>query len=221
MSSPCQWTVVSPAGDEIDQGGHAGVPQTLVDGRVMGDQLKDLQAPKGGAQHRLRIEVLHLGRAASSIGQLFGPIALQQEQAVRLKGGLHLVEQNASQGGRGELDEDAGHHVERFDRPGPGCQVGDLEVEGHAAFLRQALCLGLRHFRAVDGQNTQALLRQPNAVSPLAIGDRQGDLPRLQPRRLPRQKGVRFDAEYIGVLRIAPVPKIIRLAHPRVALQAT
>ena len=91
------------AGDEIDEGGHAGVPQALVDGRVVGGQLKDLQARKGGSQHRLSMEIFHLGGAASPIGQLLGPLALQQEQAPRFQGGLHLVEQNASQGGRGEL----------------------------------------------------------------------------------------------------------------------
>lgn len=66
------------SGDQIDQRRDAIVALALVDGRVMRPKFKDVHAAKGRLQHRFGVKVLRRRGPARTVGDLLGPVALQQ-----------------------------------------------------------------------------------------------------------------------------------------------
>src|SRR3974390_294705 len=74
-----------PARDEVDQRGHARVALAFLHLVVVLAQLEDIERGERLLQERRGVELLGLRRAAGTVSNLLGAIALQQEQPSRLE----------------------------------------------------------------------------------------------------------------------------------------
>ena len=83
---------------------------------------------------------------------------------------VSLEEENTlTQIGTGELHEDGNDQIELFFRPGPASQVHRIEIDARASLRRKLPRLLLRARRDASREDIEALLSQPNSVSPLPV----------------------------------------------------
>src|SRR5262245_31993902 len=77
---------------EVDQSGHPGMHGAFVDHAVMLADLDGGEIAEGRFEQASCIEILDLGRSARPVAELFGPVALHQQQPARLQRTLYSRE---------------------------------------------------------------------------------------------------------------------------------
>src|SRR5262245_12905680 len=132
--------LTSFAADEVDQSGHAGMPGAFIDHAVMLADLDGGEIAEGRFEQAPRIEILDLRWSTRPVVELFGPVALNQQQPARLQRTLYSHEDFVSERRIGELDEDCRDQVECGSRPPPLCEVRQLDPQVDAARRGQRAC---------------------------------------------------------------------------------
>src|SRR5665213_1560433 len=111
------------------------MPAAFVKQIIMGFEVQHLESGESVAQHRLGIEVVDLLRSAGTVTQLLRPIALQDDQAVRLHCLAHAPEDERPEIGAGELAENTSDDVEALAAPVPRRKIGTLRRQRGALVL--------------------------------------------------------------------------------------
>src|SRR5262245_2136966 len=132
--------LMSFAADKVDQGRHPGMPGAFVDHAVMLADLDGGEITEGRFEQASRIEILDLRWSTRPVAELFGPVALHQQQPARLQRTLYSRENFVSKRRIGELDEDRRDQVECGNRPPPLREVRQLDPQLDAARRGQRAC---------------------------------------------------------------------------------
>ncbi len=178
----------------------------FLDHVVMRAQMHDLHVRKGRAEQLLGIHVLDLRRTSGLVLELLRPVALQEEVAAAPHRAFEAVEKDGALGRRCELDEDGDDEIEAPALPVPGEEVRLLDRKAHAALGGKAPRFRERDFGEVHRQHIEPLLGKPDAVAPLAIGDRERRLPAAQQMPLRDEERIGLSAEEIVVAGKPLVP---------------
>src|SRR5262249_50027190 len=110
---------LSFAADKVDQGRHPGMPGAFVDHAVMLADLDRGEIAEGRFEQASVIEIRDRRGSPRRVVELFGPVALHQQQPARLQRTLYPRKDFLSERRIGKLDEDRRDQVERGNRPPP------------------------------------------------------------------------------------------------------
>ena len=170
-------------------------------------QVEDVPVAKPVPQQCRGVHIGGMGRPARGKLDLLRRIALQNQHATRFQRAAYAGGDAVALGGRRKLDEDGHHQIVSRLRPGPVEDIGQFEIQRHAARGRQLAGLFQRHRRHVDRMHVHALRGQPYAVAAFAVGDGQRAHPGLDVRRLAFEKTVGRGAEDVVVRGVPRIPE--------------
>ena len=168
------------------------------------------------AQQLFGVHVLAVGRAARAVVHLFRPIALEEEQAARLEGAAHALEERLACSRWRELNEDRHDGVECALAHVKVARVFVVKFGRDAARRGEGARLLLRPRGDVHADHVQALFGHPDAVAPFAVGHGEHTPARLQPPTLAAEEGIGLGAEEIALVGVFGVPEaggVVEFGH--------